>query len=116
LLLALVGGGAVAIYLARSNRDSIIAGASKEAVSVVRDALAQQKGEIADLTSQLVTARDRITVLEGQHTSAVADHTESLAIIHQCRLRIVHLCEAIVALGGTVDDTDETGDAGDDAA
>jgi chromosome segregation ATPase len=59
LIIALVGGGAVAIYTARPRKDSIIAEASEKAVEVVSRAIGR-------LESDLAVARSRIEALEAE--------------------------------------------------
>lgn len=59
ILVALVAGGAVALYTARPQKDSIIATAANTAVDVVNKSLSR-------LEEDLVQARERIAVLEAQ--------------------------------------------------
>lgn len=53
ILVALIGGGAVAFYTARPRKDSIIAEASKQAVDVVNTVLERLEEEMTDCLEQV---------------------------------------------------------------
>lgn len=84
IVVAILAGGGVAFYTARPQKDSIIASASKNAVEVVNQAIER-------LEADNVKLRNRVTALERDREVA-ARHVRKLN-------------EAIVELGGTVDDS-----------
>lgn len=87
---ALVGGGAVAFYLARSQRDSIIVGAAEKAVIVVSGTLDRQDKENTEL-------RERVRVLE-------VALGEAVNVSRECRRRVEQLTRRVAELGGKVED------------
>lgn len=66
ILVALVAGGAVALYTARPQKDSIIATAASTAVDVVNKSLSRMEKERIQDREDLAQARERIAVLEAQ--------------------------------------------------
>lgn len=87
---AFLGGGAVALYLARSQRDSIIVGASDKAVDVVTKALDRQEEDNEKL-------RERVRLLE-------VALGEAVEVSQECRRRVEALTRRVEELGGKVDD------------
>lgn len=64
IFVALLGGGAVAFYTARPRRDSIIAEASKQAVSVVTDALERMEEEMTDRDERIAQLEAELGIAE----------------------------------------------------
>lgn len=89
IVIALLGGGAVAIYTARPRKDSIIAEASEKAVEVVSKAIAR-------LENDLAAARTRIEHLEAELrvTRDTANRFED---------RVYQLRSEVMRLGGDVE-------------
>lgn len=89
IIVALIGGGAVAVYTARPRKESIIADAAEKAVLVVSSAIDRQAQDLAAVQEQLACARERIAVLEAERGVLAA--------------RVTSLRREVVRLGGDID-------------
>lgn len=98
IVVALIGGGAVAIYTARPRKDSIIAEASEKAVEVVSKAIER-------LESDLAMARTRIETLEAELRV-----TRELAKTFEERVYLLRT--EVMRLGGDVERLNKEGDRG----
>lgn len=101
LIGALIAAG-VAVYLARSNRDSLIAATTKNTVEAVGLVLDRQKAEITALTETLSATRERLAVLEAQHRENQTNTEMQATELRDCRQRVVRLIHAVESLGGHV--------------
>lgn len=98
IVVALMGGGAVAIYTARPRKDSIIAEASEKAVEVVSKAIER-------LESDLASARTRIEALEAELRV-----TRELAKTFEERVYLLRT--EVMRLGGDVERLHREGEHG----
>lgn len=78
IIVALIAGGAVALYTARPKKDSIIAEASERAIGVVTKAIEQLEGELKEARETIAELRFEIKACK--ETIAMANRTIELMV------------------------------------